>query len=272
VPTLDDILRGRHAILEDAPQTLADDIARVLAVLARSLDEVLAEIDRADGRIVRSEGSIRLAVNMLPSLVRALEEAGYGDAAAAFVDRYADVVDAVRATFEVERLPAPFTTVSVSAAEAARTLDLGMLDAIGEQAMREVQRSITQAVLYERDYSAFVEDLRGQITGTDVRGAPLATRANAYAGTAIAVFDATVTGMIADEAGVTHFRYWGPLDKVTRPWCKARLNDNRALTREQIEALPPSPSNTLGIGSFLGRGGMNCRHVWTPTEAPGGTE
>lgn len=264
--TLEDILRGRHAILVDAPQTFAQDLARVLAVLARSLDEVLAELDRSDGRLTRSDSSVQLAVNMLPPLVRALDEAGYGDAAAAYVDRYADVVDAVRESYTVQDLPAPFTAVSVTAAEAARALDLAFFDAIGEQAMREVQRSIAQAVLYERDYTSFVEDLRGQITGTDVRGAALATRANTYANTAIGQFDAQVTAQIADEGGIAHFRYWGPSDEITRPWCKARLAANGPLTREEIDALEPSSSNTTGESNFIARGGWNCRHVWTPTE------
>ena len=261
---IDDILAGRAALLDEAPATLAHDLESVIKRLVRSLDGLLSQYDRTGGSFTASIDSIRQAAGSLPELVRALDDAGYSAAADRYADRYADVVARVKETFGVKGIRAEFSAVSLEGLETARTLDLHMFEQIGQNAMREVQRSISQAVTYERDYTSFVESLRESIEGNDRRGAPLATRANSFAGTAIAEFDATVTERLGDEAGVTLYRYWGPLDTITRPWCRVVLRDNRPRTKEEIEALPKSPTNVFGGTNFVARGGINCRHLWEP--------
>lgn len=261
---LDDILAGRAALLDEAPATLASDLSTVIKRLGASLDELLARYDRTGGHFTASVDSIRQAAGSLPELVRALDDAGYPEAANRYADRYADVVARVNETFGVKGIRAEFSAVSLEGLETARTLDLQMFEQIGTNAMREVQRSISQAVIYERDYTSFVESLREAITGNDKRGAPLATRANSFASTAIAEFDATVTERLGDEAGVTLYRYWGPEDTITRPWCRAVLRDNHPRTKEEIEALPKSPTNIYGGSNMVSRGGISCRHLWQP--------
>lgn len=261
---IDDILAGRTRLLDEAPSTFASDLETVIRRLGDSLDRLLSTYDRTGGHFTASIDSIQQAAGSLPELVRALRDAGYDAAADRYVDRYTDVVERVREAFTVQGVRAEFSAVSLEGLETARQLDLRMFDSIGTDAARQIQRSISQAVLYERDYTAFVEDLRRTIEGTDKRNAPLANRANAFAGTAIAEFDATVTERLSDEAGVTLFRYWGPLDSITRPWCRARLRDNRPRTKAEIEALPKSPTNIYGGTNFVSRGGINCRHIWEP--------
>lgn len=264
MPNLDDILRGRLALLGEAPSTFERDAATVASALASALDRLLAEFDRSGGRLVRSPESVALAASMVPALVRALDEAGYQDVVADYLDRYAEVVTRVLATFAAVRLDAAFSTPVREMAEAARSLDLQTFRAYGEAAAREIQRSIAQAVLFERDYTSTVEQLERVITGTDRRGHLLARHANTFAGTAIAQFDRLVSRAQGDEAGVDQYRYWGPLDDATRPWCRRILKDNRPRQVEEIESLPPSPTNTTGEANFTGAGGWNCRHMWVP--------
>lgn len=262
MPSLNDILRGRTDLLREVPATYASDLDAVIRQLGDSLDRLLAAYDRTGGHFVASSDAIAQAAGSLPELTRALADAGYGDAADRYLDRYRDVVDRVQQTFSVKNVRAEFSAVSLEGLEAARSLDLDMFDAIGTDAMRTVQRSISQAVIYERDYTGFVESLRESIVGSDKRGAPLANRANTFAGTAIAEFDATVTERLADEAGVDRFRYWGPEDTITRPWCRHILHNNRPRTKAEIEAIPKSPTNIYGSSNFVARGGINCRHIW----------
>lgn len=272
MPTLDDILRGRAAILDEAPTTFAADLETTIRRLGDSLDRLLSTYDRTGGHFVASVDSIQQAAGSLPELVRALRDAGYDAAADRYVDRYADVAERVRETFGVQGIRAEFSAVSLEGLETARTLDLRMFDQIGRDAAHVIQRSISQAVIYEQDYTTFVERLRQAIEGTDKRNAPLANRANTFAGTAIAEFDATTTERLADDAGVTRFRYWGPIDTITRPWCRGVLRDNRPRTKEEIEAIPKSPTNIYGGTNFVARGGINCRHLWEPVpsdEVPG---
>jgi hypothetical protein len=271
---LDDILAGRHRLLEQTALTFNEDIERVLEALGYSLDRLLADFDRNGGRFLHSERNVRLASSMLPQLVRALDEAGYHDAAMRYAEQYAEVIRLVRATFQVQALPANFTTVSADVATAARTLHLDWFDTLGERAADEIRASIRQAVLFERDYTSFVSALRDQVVGTDARGSSLKRYANTHANTAIGQFDALVTGLQGEDAGVTHYVYWGPHDAITRPWCDHRLATNSPLTHDEINALAPSKSNTTGLDNFTARGGWNCRHLWqaaTPEDHQKGT-
>jgi len=53
----------------------------------------------------------------------------------------------------------------------------------------------------------------------------------------------------------TLYRYQGPRDSKNRNLCKTFLNE-QPLTRQEIEL--------ENAGSFLDRGGYNCRHLWIP--------
>lgn len=64
--------------------------------------------------------------------------------------------------------------------------------------------------------------------------------------------------------GAVRYRYEGPRDKLTRPFCKRMLSNTRGkpLTRGQIEAL----DNGQIPNPFISGGGYNCRHQWIITE------
>lgn len=64
----------------------------------------------------------------------------------------------------------------------------------------------------------------------------------------------------AEETGEEYFEYMGPVDDVTRPFCK-RL-EGRILHRSEIDALD---NGQTGQGTALiAGGGYNCRHHWRP--------
>jgi hypothetical protein len=61
--------------------------------------------------------------------------------------------------------------------------------------------------------------------------------------------------------GALKYRYEGPLDKLTRPWCRHTLTDTAAhsVTRAQIDKMDNGSS--LSNPWFFG-GGWRCRHQW----------
>ena len=61
-----------------------------------------------------------------------------------------------------------------------------------------------------------------------------------------------------DEAPLK-FIYFGPKDKLNRPFCRWALNNNTPRTRKQINLL----NNRSSLKpTFLVGGGFNCRHIW----------
>jgi 8-oxo-dGTP pyrophosphatase MutT (NUDIX family) len=264
VATLDEVLAGKASLIDNAAGSFEEELVGVIDRFAYHLAKLAGQLDTDKGKLVRSPYNLEFTVNAFDEIVAALDEAGYADSVEHYLEMYGPVVEKVRAAYKVQKLPAPFTKVMRQGVEIARETDRSWFAEIGNQAVREIQRSLTQAVIIERDYSTFVKDLRARVAGTDKRGAPLARYANTFAGTAISQFDAEVTGAIGDEAGIEYYKYSGPSDMRTRPWCAARLKNNTPLTRDEIDALGKSRTNSTGEGNFIGRGGWNCRHMWVP--------
>ena len=70
---------------------------------------------------------------------------------------------------------------------------------------------------------------------------------------------------IEQQLGVAlSYGYFGPLDKLNRPFCKEKerqSRDGKSWTREQIDAM--NNGSTLS-NVFINCGGWNCRHQWAP--------
>jgi hypothetical protein len=62
----------------------------------------------------------------------------------------------------------------------------------------------------------------------------------------------------ADKAGTDKFLYIGPLDSITRDFC--RENVGRIFIRQEIDAM----DNGQGLPVSIYCGGYNCRHHWRP--------
>lgn len=62
------------------------------------------------------------------------------------------------------------------------------------------------------------------------------------------------------EAGITQYRYSGPLDKKTRDFC--RQHTGHIYTLKEIQKL----RNSFGGPALTEMGGYNCRHEWRPVK------
>lgn len=85
------------------------------------------------------------------------------------------------------------------------------------------------------------------------------SRARTIADTSIAGLQrATAIQAAAELPGDVVFRYSGPNDKITRPFCKKLVG--RVFTADEIRGL----RNGQAIPADLFGGGYNCRHSWQP--------
>lgn len=66
----------------------------------------------------------------------------------------------------------------------------------------------------------------------------------------------------AEEQGYEYFKYFGPDDRITRPFCDPLVG--RVFSREEIDEMD---NGQTGSGSvMLAGGGYNCRHHWQPVK------
>jgi hypothetical protein len=78
--------------------------------------------------------------------------------------------------------------------------------------------------------------------------------------TNIMTFSRTVNGARGINAGINTYRYDGPDDIITRPFCKEHID--KTYTLEEINEMDNGQTSDV----FFTGGGWNCRHRWTPIQ------
>lgn len=76
--------------------------------------------------------------------------------------------------------------------------------------------------------------------------------------TRISQYGRSITAAAAAAAELDHYLYTGPLDGLTRPFCKALVG--KVVSGEQMRKL----NNGQGLNVMTSCGGYNCRHTWSP--------
>jgi len=244
------------ANLEEASKRLAELIEKNVS---RAIQRIVTEIDTAE--------ALEQA-NVLNNLPDALVEANLEDVAQRLEELFAEELEAIRTEFRT-RLNADVIYSDVDA-----TLITGLLDSY-EQAtfatIREVgidlQAELTRQVITGQTIN--IDDFYDTLSARTFRN--LATEIE----TATSAMSRAVTARKADEAGLTYYRYFGPNDNVTRPFCDYVLGDvatlpkrvevpvqrdSRVYTRDEIDRM----SNGQGLDVLTYCGGWNCRHQWRP--------
>jgi len=92
----------------------------------------------------------------------------------------------------------------------------------------------------------------------DVLGNKTVSQIKTELNTATIAFSRAITQKKADDLGMDLFLYVGPIDKVTRPFCRPKVG--KIFTREEILKW----DNGQGLPANIYCGGYNCRHDLRP--------
>jgi len=76
--------------------------------------------------------------------------------------------------------------------------------------------------------------------------------------TKLSMYGRGVTAAMADEAGLNYYLYTGPIDGITRKFCRPLVD--KVVSDSQMKKL----NNRQGLPVKTGGGGYNCRHSWSP--------
>lgn len=173
-------------------------------------------------------------------------------------DLVLDLTDAERETLaNVEQLllasSRGFNTADIEGigqALANQTVESILEDVIIPDTQRAV-RDALQGALFIPDPSEVVSSLDAALRSAEGRQITEAR-------TAITSFGRELTAVAAESAGLEHYLYVGPLDGITRGFCRVLVG--KAFTKAQVDKL-----HNYQIEPPLTRGGgYNCRHTWAP--------
>ena len=233
------------------------DLARKLNATDAQIEAFVARLDKFLGgnlkKILRDikTGKAKEAAKALGSLQSALRELGLQDV--------------------LNTLPKVYkTTLKAIDDELSASVDR-------DTVLNDVDRTVAEMLIkfdtnvIANKVNALTDDLsstimRQVITGetidvdqyVDTLGSRTVAQIKTELNTATIAFSRSITQKKANDLGLNLFLYVGPLDKITRPFCRARVG--KIYTREEIN----SWDNGQGLPANLYCGGYNCRHDLRP--------
>ena len=104
--------------------------------------------------------------------------------------------------------------------------------------------------------------------GADRTGENMRKYSKQLAHDSLMEFDGQFTKAKAEEAGLTHYIYYGDLIGDSRQFCKNRVRANEIFSEVELrEQWAREPwKGKSGSDPFVNRGGYNCRHHFQPTD------
>ena len=232
--------------------------ARTLAVLRENLKV-------ENGNIRRTAGNAKTLRQLDTIFLQQLDRAGYQHLLNEFTGRFPGQLPFFQETLEaIGQGPVKFSArdLQVFADQGVSVKD--GLDAVAESVASEAKRRILLSV-GGLPFADLSESLAGYLQRT-------VKDASGLAETAVA----TYYRMIADRgyqliqsdlpSEVLRYRFYGPWDRLTRPFCKHLLQGGKSYTRDEVDGM----DNGQIPNVFITGGGFRCRHQWliAPDEAP----
>lgn len=245
----------------------AEEIEQAVRALASLIEKNLAVAINRVADIVSEQAQVE-QVSTILQVPEALVQANLEDVSERLEEIFAAELDAIRQDFKT-RLGSTITFSGIDG-----DIINALLDSYQQatfQTIRDLgidlQSELTRQVITgaEINIDNFIETetprvVRNLITELD---------------TAVLSFNRSVTVGKAEELGLEYYVYFGPNDKVTRPFCdyllgdSARLpakvnvpvqRDSRVYTKDEIARM----DNGQGLDPLTFCGGWNCRHQWRP--------
>lgn len=224
----------------------------------RTLAKLQMRLSLTDGVIDQTPANQRVMRSIDILFKQELDALKYNELVTAFVGQFGkqfryfgELLDLVAPGATVDFTPADkawFASQQLSAADSIKAA----VDIVGAAAQ---QRSLFSVGGFK------VADLAEVLSVRLGKVLPEATR---IADTAITVFYRSIAERGFNQIGADlpqiqiRYKYWGPDDKLTRPFCRRLVESNRTYSREDIDAM----SNGSLPNVFLTCGGFRCRHIW----------
>ena len=165
-------------------------------------------------------------------------------------------------------LPSEFQANPAQAVEDVITRQIDELDQVFVDAGDLIRKGIMRATISGTDFQPVMDEIKKRMKITKDQAKVVVT-------TSVHSAARTAAVEVADDSGLDYvYRYTGPDDKVTRPFCRFYgfpdgPTSKVAYTREAMKALARDPNQkkqpagkTGDTASFAG--GWNCRHNWAP--------
>lgn len=230
------------------------------------LDQLQALERNPDGRLVSTEVNIARAINSRTALINfsSAQVTGLAEGWTAVFD---DVNDFVISNLNSYNVPAAFTQIDAEILNVLKSSTLQEFKSGTDFVFQDMGQDLMEQVLVGGDFRELVSRIKNRLSeklldeGIELAtGRSLAAQAMRIGHDSLMSTYATMHFNKAEEAGLEKYVYLGPRDRVTRSFCRDRVN--RLWTKKQIMAWNNITwrGKISGVDIFVSRGGYNCRH------------
>ena len=235
----------------------------VLRAQAQVLAQLQQKLSITDGTIDATPANMRVMRNAGPLFMDEMRRQGYDRLVEAFAGEFRGTLPFLQETIQQlgEQVQKEWPDLGFGAK------DLNLLAATQANAAVSIEAAVESV--------AGAAMTRGLFSVAGLRFGELAEmltekfetsigKARTIADTSMSTFYATATDrafQIIEKdlpEQVQHYKYSGPDDKLTRPFCEHLLKLGKAYTREEIGKM----DNGQLPNVMITRGGWNCRHQW----------
>lgn len=217
-----------------------------------------AFVDQNVARVVRSALSDRdLSIfdkaTILGQITSVLREAGLSDQINRIEEIYASELGRVQSSLKLGTgKDIEISDFDIQLTETLITFDGGIAAKTLERHVDRVQSILMRQTIIGE--TPDLDRIRDDVSPSTFRN--LETELN----TNVMAFNRTMHFKKAEDLGLDKFLYVGPLDKITRDFCREIVG--KVFTKVQILQM----DNEQGLDVFSFGGGFNCRHRWNPLE------
>lgn len=135
--------------------------------------------------------------------------------------------------------------------ESMRAMNAGTITQQGMKLSNELLRPVTELALGLSNKDAALDAIAKAL---DISSA----QATSWARTALQEVHRTSTVLLGEQAGLEMYKYMGPMDMLTRPFCEQHVGEVRPLSEWKAMS-----NGQIGTAATNG-GGYNCRHRLIP--------
>jgi hypothetical protein len=264
VASLDDIHR-QQSRYTDSMVSAFEEHLRV--IVGRAQASVMASLQKrlsiTDGVIDQTPGNLRILRTLNDLFVKEMDEAGYERLVNAFVGEFRGqlifVEEVIQYLSDAMVTPLPALKWTAKDADIFGGFATNAATAL-ETAVEATAGSVMTRAMFSIGGLKFEDLVKTLIEKFETTVA----RARTLADTSMTVFYRTATDRAFQQIEgdlpekEVRYRYAGPDDAVTRPFCHRLLAIDKAYSREQIDEM----SNGMLPNVWLTCGGWSCRHSW----------
>lgn len=219
-------------------------------------------LDIRDGVVVISPHNQQVLRRIDKIFLTEMRGLGYNSLLNAFVEQFPGQVPMFRDTLKMisDELKTPLPRLQFRARDTRMIVTQqasakAMLETVVESAALAAKQEALLSV-GGMPYRDLVEAMASRYRKTIGQSETLAT-------TSISTYWRTLNARAFEQMegrieGKVYYRYTGPDDILTRPFCQRLVRRNRTYTRQQVERM----DNRQLPNPFLTGGGYNCRHAW----------